>query len=102
VAPSVVERFAATTDVWYSDNAITALDIPGRVLSGVDERYGADEFRSARRLRITALIQTKLEPIGVGDSIRARFRGAGAWTETTLPGAAVNAWTTVLEPTATP
>lgn len=102
VAPSVVERFAATTDVWYSDNAITALDIPGRVLSGVDERYGADEFRSTRRLRITALIQSKLEPTGDGADIRARFKGAGPWTETTIPGALLNAWTSVLEPTAAP
>lgn len=98
----VVEQFGGTTDVRYSDNANTALDLPGRVLSGVDERYGADEFRSTKRLRITALIQTKLEPIGVGATIRARFRRAGAWTETTLPGALANVWTTVLEPSAAP
>jgi glycosyltransferase involved in cell wall biosynthesis len=98
----VIEQFGATTDVWYSDNAITALDLPGRVLSGVDERYGADEFRSTRRLRITALIQTKLEPTGNGAAIRALFKGAGPWTETTFPGALANVWTSVLEPSTAP
>jgi GT2 family glycosyltransferase len=98
----IIGQFAARTDVWYADNALTALDLPGRVISGVDERYPASEFRSRRRLRVTALIQTKVDATGDGATIRAAFKGAGPWTETTIPGALANVWTAVLEPAAAP
>ncbi|HTD61670.1 MAG TPA: glycosyltransferase [Gemmatimonadaceae bacterium] len=98
----IIGQFAAVTDVWVCDNSTTPLDLPGRVLADVDERYPANEFRSSRRLRITALIQAKLEPTGDGAATRARFKGAGPWTETQIPGALANVWTSVLEPSAAP
>ncbi len=89
-----IRRLAGETDVWYTDNALTALDLPGRVFSDVDERYLETRLSTTKRLRVTAVIQHKLEANGEGAGIRAEFTNAGPWTETAVPGALADVWTT--------
>jgi hypothetical protein len=98
----LVDQFGPTTDLWYCDDPATPLDLPGRVYGDVDERYLAARFQTSVPLRVTALIQRKDEAHGGGAAIRGQFQGAGPWTQTVIPGAEVNVWTTVLAPTLPP
>lgn len=90
----IVDQFGPSTDLWYSENSIAALDLDGRVWADVDERYLSPVFRSSTPLRVTALLH------GGGAAIRAQFQGAGPWTSHVIPGAEITVWTTVLQPTA--
>lgn len=94
----IIGRFGPTTDVWYSYDSNTGLDLPGRVWSSADNLDLPTEFRSSRRLRVTALISRRFELDGRGPAIRALFRDAGPWTRTTVPGSDHDAWTTIIGP----
>jgi hypothetical protein len=103
VESRIIDRFAPTTDVWYAYDAITALDLPGRVWTELTPPLGEAkiyrQFRSSTRLRITALLPPVLETDGQGAATRAQFLGAGPWSRTAITGSQYDVWTTVLEPT---
>jgi hypothetical protein len=107
VEHQILRDYAPTTDVWYAADAITAFDLPGRVISfdNVDS-YPLKELRQLRfhtsqRLRVTMLIPPHFETDGKGPVIRGEFLGAGPWTHATVPGSNYDVWTTVVDPMST-
>lgn len=89
--------------VWYSPEALTALDLPGRVVVG-DADFGSGETLAAKRawtsgpLAVFALLSPDLERDGRGEAIRSGFRGAEAWVSRQPADCAYTLWTTTLRP----
>ncbi len=92
----IIKRFGPVTDVWYSYDSITGLDLPGRVWSSADNLELPRAFHASRPLRVTALIARRFELDGRGPAIRAMFRGAARWSRTTVPDSNDDVWTTVI------
>jgi hypothetical protein len=87
----LVDTYGATTDVWYSYDSITALDLPGRVWNAADELAIPSEFRTSRPVRVTLLLKP-----GRGAEVLGQFRGAGPWTRAVMPGSNYDVWTALV------
>ncbi len=103
IEQQILRNYAPTTDVWYAADAITAFDLPGRVLAlnNIDF-YPLDQlcqirFHTSKRLRVTMLIPPHFETDGKGPVIRGEFLGAGTWKHATVPGSNYDVWTTVVD-----
>lgn len=104
VEQRIRDAYAPTTDIWYAADAITALDLPGRVIALENaDFYPLDElrtiqFQTSTPQRITLLIPPHFETDGRGPTIRAEFLGAAPWHHATVPGSNYDVWTTVVAP----
>jgi hypothetical protein len=96
VERELVDTYAPTTDVWYSYDSITALDLPGRVWNAADELAIPSAFLSTRPVRVTLLLKPSFEGDGQGAAIRGQFRGAGPWARVAVRGSNYDVWTAVL------
>ncbi len=104
VERAIIGRFGRQTDVWFSADAVTALDLPGRVWTETNldfvtaQKLATLQFRTSAPVRVTVLVPPKFEAEGKLAVIREGFRGARAWTRATVAGSNYDIWTTVVEP----
>jgi hypothetical protein len=93
--------FNPATDVWYSPDISTPLELPGRVIIRDPDFMNeallrSDRFETSAPLRIQMLLPSKFEINGKGLIIRQSFPQAGAWTRSEIPGSDYVLWRTWL------
>jgi hypothetical protein len=101
----VRERLLSRTPVdgiWYVPDPISALDLPGRLITTEADFQPLDELKSARYatsrpLQIRALLIEKFAHDGKGDAIRASFQHAGPWHMEPVPDSDYQLWTADLK-----
>jgi hypothetical protein len=98
---ALLQDYDSATDVWFVPDPVTALDLPGRAI--VDDvaltRLPArSSFHSSAPIRVRALLPMEFEQNGLGDVVRARFDGAGGWSETLVRESRYAVWTTFISP----
>jgi hypothetical protein len=101
----VRERLLSRTPadgIWYVPDPISALDLPGRLITTEADFQPLDELRAAqyttsRPLKVCALLIEKFAHDGKGGAIRASFRQAGPWQMELVPGSDYQLWTADLK-----
>jgi len=101
----VRERLLSRTPVdgiWYVPDSISALDLPGRLITDDADFQSLDELKAARymtsrSLQIRALLIEKFAHDGKGDAIRASFQHVGQWHMELVPGSDYQLWTADLK-----
>jgi hypothetical protein len=106
-ASSVVEalqgQYDAATDIWYTPEPLTGLDLPGRSILGDADYTPVDVLRrerfvTSRRMRVHVLLPPRFEQNGKGAAIRGAFPQAAGWSRAMIAGAEYDVWTSVLQP----
>lgn len=101
----VRERLLSRTpadQIWYVPDPISALDLPGRLITTDADFQPLEELAAARYttshpLQIRALLIEKFAHDGKGDAIRASFPQAGPWHMERIPDSDYQLWTADLK-----
>jgi hypothetical protein len=101
----VRERLLSRTPIdgiWYVPDPVSALDLPGRLITTDADFQPLDELKAAqyatsRPLSLRALLIEKFAHDGKGDAIRGSFHDAGPWHMETVTGSDYQLWTADLK-----
>ncbi|HET9830433.1 MAG TPA: hypothetical protein VFP91_01930 [Vicinamibacterales bacterium] len=92
----------AAAEIWYVPDSISALDLPGRLITTEADfqplaELEAARYKTSRPLQLRALLIEKFAHDGKGDAIRASFPQAGPWQKEIVPGSDYQLWTSDLK-----
>ena len=101
----VRERLLSRTSgdgIWYVPDPISALDIPGRLITTDADfqplaELEAARYTTSRPIQLRALLIEKFAHDGKGDAIRASFPQAGPWRNERVTGSDYQLWTSDLK-----
>jgi hypothetical protein len=101
----VRERLLSRTSgdgIWYVPDPISALDIPGRLITTDADfqplaELEAARYTTSRPFQLRALLIEKFAHDGKGDAIRSSFPQAGPWHNERVAGSDYQLWTSDLK-----
>jgi hypothetical protein len=88
--------------IWYVPDPVSALDLPGRLITTTADfeplaELKAARYVSSRAVEVRALLTEKFARDGKADAIRASLQHAGPWKMESIPSSDYQLWTANLK-----